>query len=1593
LTASYTYDAYGNVTETDISATSLTTRVQQASFASQNYEFPISSTAVVSGTLSLISGTTWRYDLGIPTVNTDPNGNQTVVPTTAYDGAGGYDGFGRLHQQTRPDGSASVWTYAFCTAVGPYCPTGAAYEMTTLQLSSGITPTAIVTGYTAYDTRSRVIEQGTVLLGGVISRVHTTYDQMGNVAKFSKPYIGSSPVYSTSYIFDLARSRVTETDVPQDQSDTCAPCQNVTTSTYSGFTVTATQTVSNSASSSTTHVTQQIRDALGEMLSTVDSASGNTAYNYDAFGNLVATEDADSHITTISYDGLGHKIGMTDPNMGTWSYQVDALGEVLCQTDAKGQSIIAGYDNIGREVSKLETAAGAGCSATSGTSSSWTYDTATHGLGLLASLTDSNGFERDYAYESLSRSSDVTTTPGTGASAYTTSTSYDSFGRVQTTTYPESVTPASGGSTPTAVATITSGPVNTGTVITLTGTSSTDPNSLGLQYQWSQTGGPVLTAGAFDPATAITTFTPSFGGSYSFQLQVIDSGSGLSAPATVSITVKPLAPSSAPTLSVNPSINGNVTVSWTAVSGVDSYTLYQSTDGTTYTSIQTGITGTSTPVTGLSNGTYYYKVASVGGGVTGDKGSASAALTVTLPPGAPTGMTVSPAHQLPSTNYTASWTAPASGTVTTYQLLEDNNSGFTSPTTYTITAPTHSKVRSEATVGTYYYKARACNGTACSAYSGVDNVVVMNVPSAPSASASPSSITSGDNSTLSWTSTAGSGGTYTAQASLTTTFTSPTTAYSGSGTSVTVSPNVTKHYRVEACNDVGCSSWRSTVTITVTIDGGGGGFVTPKAKGPTDAPTLFAAVMPELGGIQVDEPKELSPLADVAVEKLTSVQAPARSVKHDVLAQLRQTREAVIVGQLSQPSEAALQARFDAAQGHPVAQNLVLASDNTHPLAGKPVYAAPVYQAYAGLHRETAGGTPFRFVVQYNYDPASGALESVSNADTGFLYWRAAIGSGVAPVDAFGHIIGYVDGNNVSTVIAYDQATGATLGIGTGIGTSTAIQQLAYSWDGFGNLKQRCDANKGLTEAFGYDGLNRFTASTVKTGATACAGGSTGAAIGMTYDAIGNIQTRTNTGITVGAGTLSDTYTYGNSSHPYAVTGVTSISGTYAYDANGDMTSGNGRSITWDDDNLPTAITSTSTVNGNNVVTGSSAFSYSPDMKRYQQVTTDSVAGNSTTVYIGGLLEVVTTSAGTQYRHNIIANGNLLAVHTLDQSGNATTAYIHSDHLGSSDALTDDTGAVAQQMSFDTFGLRRDPANWTYDLTGTQISLLKNKTDHGFTSQEQLDSVALVHMSGRVYDPSIGRMISADPTIPMLEFSQAFNRYSYVYNNPLGYIDPDGFDPTKINVPASRTPGFPTDIGAQADVSSFIRGQFSSIQGTLTLMTGTVVVTVTFADGTTAQYICAECGDEDPGLAFNYVPGSHKDSKGHPIPDTTPTAPGAGPEKGSQVQNPGSDMQNKLGVLCGQVSCGGEDWDELRCTGPNSTGDCFHCLRGRCDPNPVSDIDLNFSTDFQLDFQVDFGDTVTGDTMSIGGGDHDTFGLSSVGDNFDMDLGLETKTQ
>jgi len=67
-------------------------------------------------------------------------------------------------------------------------------------------------------------------------------------------------------------------------------------------------------------------------------------------------------------------------------------------------------------------------------------------------------------------------------------------------------------------------------------------------------------------------------------------------------------------------------------------------------------------------------------------------------------------------------------------------------------------------------------------------------------------------------------------------------------------------------------------------------------------------------------------------------------------------------------------------------------------------------------------------------------------------------------------------------------------------------------------------------------------------------------------------------------------------------------------------------------------------------------------------------------------------------------------------------------------------------------------------------------TEFGFAGHRYDSSTGLIYMGARYYDPKLGRFISPDPTVPEPGNPQSLNRYSYVENNPVTFIDPYGLE-------------------------------------------------------------------------------------------------------------------------------------------------------------------------------------------------------------------------
>ena len=228
----------------------------------------------------------------------------------------------------------------------------------------------------------------------------------------------------------------------------------------------------------------------------------------------------------------------------------------------------------------------------------------------------------------------------------------------------------------------------------------------------------------------------------------------------------------------------------------------------------------------------------------------------------------------------------------------------------------------------------------------------------------------------------------------------------------------------------------------------------------------------------------------------------------------------------------------------------------------------------------------------------------------------------------------------------------------------------------------------------------------------------------------------------------------------------------YCYDANGNMTKRGADALVWTSYNMPSRI-----AQGGN----STQFFYGAGRARYKEVTTTASggalpAGTETTISIGGIFDKVTKPSGVvEYRHSVVGGRGTVAFVTVRNSGGGDTRYLHRDHLNSLDTITDETGSLVLRLSFDAFGKRRNPTAWSGALTASDWTTIAATTHRGFTFHEALDNVGLIHMNGRVYDPLLGRFLSADPFVQSPMNAQSLNAYSYVENNPLSYVDPSGF--------------------------------------------------------------------------------------------------------------------------------------------------------------------------------------------------------------------------
>jgi RHS repeat-associated protein len=136
------------------------------------------------------------------------------------------------------------------------------------------------------------------------------------------------------------------------------------------------------------------------------------------------------------------------------------------------------------------------------------------------------------------------------------------------------------------------------------------------------------------------------------------------------------------------------------------------------------------------------------------------------------------------------------------------------------------------------------------------------------------------------------------------------------------------------------------------------------------------------------------------------------------------------------------------------------------------------------------------------------------------------------------------------------------------------------------------------------------------------------------------------------------------------------------------------------------------------------------------------------------------------------AIGKLVAEYSTQLSQTPQTQYLTNDNLGTPRINTDQNGAVVSRSDYMPYG---------EEITGlggrsSTDRYVEDDVRQGFTGYIKDDETGLDFAEARMYKKELGRFTGVDKGTFTPADPQNFNRYVYVQNNPLKFVDPTGLD-------------------------------------------------------------------------------------------------------------------------------------------------------------------------------------------------------------------------
>ena len=211
--------------------------------------------------------------------------------------------------------------------------------------------------------------------------------------------------------------------------------------------------------------------------------------------------------------------------------------------------------------------------------------------------------------------------------------------------------------------------------------------------------------------------------------------------------------------------------------------------------------------------------------------------------------------------------------------------------------------------------------------------------------------------------------------------------------------------------------------------------------------------------------------------------------------------------------------------------------------------------------------------------------------------------------------------------------------------------------------------------------------------------------------------------------------------------------------SNGNMTTRNENGVTYtqvfDAENRLVQVSYEDPLTHQDLIT---QFQYDGDGNLIKKILTD----DSYVLYFGEMLEIEKSSPTTVLHTTLYYPvGSALRV---SDGVDEELYYVLKDQLSSASVVVDDDGDIVGEARYYPFG-------------ETRLSYGSMLTDMLFTGQRAMEDLGIYHYGARFYSPALGRFLSADTVVPGAGNSQAYDRYSYVWNNPIRKIDRNGHFP------------------------------------------------------------------------------------------------------------------------------------------------------------------------------------------------------------------------